>query len=129
MKMTETIEKKTVEQSIKLPIPCNGRMILEVIKEDALEHKKKTLGMENSILVLPESLVENSYVPCKKGIILTMAPDAFGKRYVKNYGDDGTHPEVGDVVMFIPNQSFKIDPEGRYHIIGDEHVIAYYKGE
>ncbi len=55
-----------------------------------------------------------------------MASDAFGERFKKNYGTDFTAPKIGDIVLFVNNQTFKVDTEGKYHILGDEQVIGFY---
>ena len=121
------IAEVTPSINLVLPTPHCGNMVIEIIKEDSTEYKKKMYGMENSVLALPDMV--DAYVPVKKGKILSMATDCYGERYVSRYGKDGIHPEVGDTVMFIPNQSYRIDAENKYHIIADEHVIAYYKAE
>lgn len=139
--------------AVNLPEPFLGRMILEIIKESPDEYKKALYGLDaptddevvsefrskfeivEADVVVDEdgntqtiSKQNKSIVPFKKGVILVMAPDAFGERYKKNYGTDGgPPPEVGDTVLFVPNQTYKIDAAGQYHIIGDENIVALYR--
>lgn len=104
-----------------------GRIEVEIIKEDVLTYKRELYGLsKDSSLVLPD--MDTGHVPYRLGKILKMAPDAFGERFKRCYGSDFIRPELGDTLMFVPNQSYRLDHAGNYHIIGDEHIIAFYKG-
>lgn len=132
-----------------LPEPFLGRMIVEIVEENVEEYKKKLLqktaekkGVSSDFLSKFE-IVEGSIneetgsfeihkqgsLPYRMGKVIDMAPDAYGIRYKQNYGSDGKPPAIGDVLMFVPNQSYKIDAKGKYHIVGDEHVVAVYRQE
>jgi hypothetical protein len=107
--------------------PFNGRLVVEVIKEDVKEYLKEQYGMKNSVIALPDSMAENTYVPCNKGKILKMAPDAYGEGFKNRYGDNGLYPEVGDTILFVPMQSEVIDREGKYHLVSDHSTLAFFK--
>jgi hypothetical protein len=143
--MTMTVQKMSKEIRLtldQLPEPFLGRILLEVVKEDSNTYKKEQYGItENSALkdfVIMDGTTDSETgefrakelhsVPYKKGKILKMAPDAYGAaRFQKYYGTEGYVPKIGDTVLFIPNQSYKIDPADVYHIIADDHVIGYFK--
>lgn len=136
---------------INLPEPFLGRLVIEILQESVEDYKKALYGFDtktedkessefrskfeivSAITEVDENgnvrhVASKDKVPFKKGKILKMAPDAFGERFKKNYGTDGSLPAIGDTIMFVPNQTYKIDPAGKYHIIGDENIIAFYKG-
>lgn len=129
-----------------LPLPGPGKMILEIIKEDAVEWINKQRGIDKcDFLSQAGFTVENGEmdretgelkiksnsgltVPYQKGVILNKSPDAFGECWRRRYGSEYTAPEVGDTVLFVRNQSYIIDIEENFHIIDDQHVIAHHKG-
>lgn len=121
------IQAKMINKPVDLPEPFLGRLVLEVIQEDSEAYLRKTLGMENSVLAIPDMLTEGKNVPYTKGVIVKMAPDSFGERFKKNYGSDGVLPTVGDTVLFVRNQGYNVDPKGQYQIIADEQIIGFYK--
>lgn len=131
----------------ELPIPFMGRMILEIISEDAVKYINKKRGLsEDNFLAkagfevvsgeideatgeLKAKLNSSMKVPYQKGRIVSMASDAFGEAFTKRYGTDFTKPTLGDTVLFVRNQSYVVDVEEKYHIIDDQHIIAFYKGK
>ncbi len=130
--MIEQIEKKS---KIKLPQDFwekvegfLGRIKIENLIEDVTAYKKELYGLsEDSLIELVET--KNERVPYKLGRIVQLAEDSFKGRYTKYYGEDRTYyPKVGDIVLFVPNQNFRMDPSGKYSIISDEDIIAFYKG-
>lgn len=135
---------------MNLPKPFCGHMVVEAVREDTAEYMKKKIGLKEdmhlaksgftiatgSVQVDEETGAQkwvhdsNVKVPLKKATILEMSPDCYGEVYKRKYGEDvGRTPIVGDIVMFIPMQTYKLDPEGKYHLIADEDVFAYYKGK
>ncbi len=111
--------------------PFLGRIVIEMIREDTVEYMKKQYGMQaDSPLALPEDLVKSGgRVPYKKGRVVKMAKDTFGQRFKDRYGLDGNFPQVGDVLVFIPFESFKLTNDDKYHLIADEDIVGFYKGE
>lgn len=122
----------TMEMRLEdLPEPFLGRLVIETIIEDVTAYKRELYGMApDSKIQLVET--ENEHVPYKKGKVVKLATDSFGERYQKYYGTDrpkDSFPQVGDIVLFVPNQNFKLDPAGKYSLINDEHIVAFYKGK
>ncbi len=113
---------------MKLPKPFLGRLLVEVIRDDAEDHLRKQYKMENSVLQLPETMTAKK-LPVSKGRILEMAPDAFGRVFKERYGDEMECPAIGDVVWFIPNESYRVDSRDTYHIVADQDIVAFEKGE
>lgn len=110
-------------------IPFLGRLVLEGLRDDVDDYRRKALKMsENSPIILPE-MDWKARVPLKKGKIIDMAVDCFGLAFEHNYGADCAqfarkHIKCGTVVMFIPEGTYKVDAEGKYHIINDTGIIA-----
>jgi len=114
-----------VKEDNVLPKPFLGRLLIEAMDADVEEHLKKAVGLSSdSRLALPDSYKEQNSVPVKKGRVIDMAVDAFGDAFRNKYGEVGKTPELGDVVYFIPGQSYKIDIEAKYHLISDEDIMA-----
>jgi len=113
--------------------PFLGRIIVEAMHEDVEEHMKKQLGIEGSRLTLPEEYKAKYSVPLTKGRILLKSENSFGPRFEKIFGtefaEEGRNLKVGDIVYFLPNQTFNMDPEGKIHEIADEHIMGYIKAE
>lgn len=112
----------------QLPKPFLGRILTEAVEDDISEYMKEKAGIsKNSLIALPENYIQKHSVPVKKGKIVDMAVDAFGDAFRSRYGHDvGEIPGIGDVVMFIPGQSYKVDIDERYHMLADEDVIAFF---
>lgn len=126
---------------IKLPKPFLGRLILEALPDDTQAYLKTRMGLsEDSILkdlIIADgdrdertgefrTTIKAGQVPLQKGKILDMAPDAFGKMFQDKYGTDARQGiKIGDVVMFVPNQTYKLDAESKYHLIADDHIVAF----
>jgi hypothetical protein len=115
--------------------PFLGRLLVEVLRDDAEDHVKARYKAETKVsdeflnkFALPDS-IKNKKTPISKGKILKMAPDAFGHAFSDRYGQDGDKPVIGDTVFFIPNESYKIDVEDKYHLIGDCDIVAFKKGK
>lgn len=112
--------------------PFLGRLIVEVLRDSAEEHIKK---QEEAKGVSREFLDQFEIVGTKgkktqitKGKIVKMAPDAFGAMYKERYGEDGVKLNIGDVVYWIPNDSYRVDPNDEYHVISDCNIVMYEKG-
>lgn len=114
----------------QLPKPFLGRMLLEAMDDDVENYMREKAGVaKDSKIILPDDYKQKHAVPIKKGKVIDMAPDAYGEAFINKYGNVGEIPTVGSTVMFIPGQSYKVDLEGKYIMIGDEDVIAFYRGE
>lgn len=113
---------------IHLPKPFLGRILTEAVEDDVAEYMREKAGIsKNSVIALPENYMQKHSVPVKKGRIIDMAPDAFGEAFQNKYGFDvGQIPTLGDVVMFIPGQSYRVDLDEKYHMIADEDIIAFF---
>lgn len=113
--------------------PFLGRLIVEAMHEDVEEHMKKQLGIEGSKLALPEAYKAKYSVPLTMGKILKISKNSFGPRFERIYGtehaEEGRSLKEGDVVYFLPNQTFNMDAEGKIHEIADEHIMGYIKAE
>ncbi len=114
-----------------LPKPFLGRILTEAVDDDVEQHIKEKAGLgRDSLIQLPTEYKKTHSVPIQKGRIIDLAADAFGEAFVNKYGvDTGAVPGLGDVVMFIPGQSYKVDLEAKYHIVSDEDVIAWFPKE
>jgi hypothetical protein len=114
-----------------LPEPFLGRLVIQVIKEDASEKVKQKIASETKVssefLAKFEMTDIKGKVPISKGKIVKKAPDAFGSAFTDRYGDVGYTPTYGDIILFIPNESYKIDAEDTHHIIADTDIIGYIK--
>lgn len=131
------------------PHPFIGRLKIEVIRDDIDEYFKKkakteikgvsqefldklelprvedTYDMETGAKIT--KFVTNIRMPVAKGIIVEKASDAYGKLFQDTYGTMEYVPQVGDIVWFIANQSYRIDVEDKYHFIADDNVVGYLK--
>lgn len=94
------------------------------MNESVMDYKRKQYGMENSIIQLAVLEEDNLTVPIQKGLILRKSTDAFGEQFKRRYGSDCETADVGDVVYFIKNQSYKCHVENVYHMIGDQEVMG-----
>jgi hypothetical protein len=110
--------------------PFLGRIVIEIVRDAAEDHLKKqyeSTGVSKEFLnqfqLAPNQ--KNRKTPISKGRILKMAPDAFGEAFKDRYGSDYEVPSVGDVVYFIPNESYRLDPNDEYHLVGDCDIVAY----
>ena len=113
-----------------LPKPFLGRILTEALDDDVEAHLKEKAGIgKNSLIQLPEDYKKKHSIPVQKGRIIDLAPDAFGEAFQNKYGNIGPTPGLGDIVMFLPGQSFKVDIEAKYHIVGDEDIIAWFNTE
>lgn len=113
--------------------PFLGRLIVEGIQEDTDAYLKEMYGVsKNSILAMPDSVLADK-VPLCKGKIVKLGIATFGDRFEKWYGSDIAQEartlKEGDIVYFVPNQTYKLDVKGKYHIVSDEHVMGYVKEE
>jgi hypothetical protein len=115
-----------VESKIPSIEPFLGRLLIEIIEEDVEQYMKEKAGIKGeSLIVLPDSFTETHRVPLHRGTILKKAPDAFGEAFKKKMGGDiGTVPEVGDLVYFVPNQTYPIDIDKKYHLLNDTDIVG-----
>jgi len=129
--------------------PFLGRLVIEIIKEDTREYLNKKDVADGLIsqefaskieIVRGENRVNpvtgqkyfehlKAYKPTNRGKIVEMAPDCFGKHFQDRFENDREYPELGDIVMFLPNKSYQVDAENKYHIIDDCEIIGYTKAE
>ncbi len=111
----------------ELPKPFLGRILTEAVDDNVEEYIREKAGIsKNSLIALPEDYKQKHSVPIKKGRIIDMAVDAFGEAFQRRYGDVGELPKIGDVVMFIPGQSYKVDLDEKYHMLADEDILAFF---
>lgn len=105
------------EEDILRGEPINGHILIKIDNSQV----RKDLGMsEDSKIVLPD---EKTYaVGSSKGVVIKMAPDAFGMKYKERFGDEINPPKEGDIVHFVPYQSNMMDKEGKYYLITDDGV-------
>lgn len=97
--------------------PINGFILIQIDRSQV----KKDLGLsEDSALYIPHE--ENFARSANKGVVVKMAPDAFGTKYKETYGADVKPPSEGDVVYFVPYQASQLDNEGEYFLIADDSV-------
>ena len=113
--------------SNRLPKPFLGRLLVEVIEVDVEAHMKAKAGISSdSLIALPESFKDKHRVPIKKGKIVDMAPDAFGELFIERRGSDvGFCPDMNDIVWFIPNETYPVDVDGKFHLVNDSDIVAY----
>jgi hypothetical protein len=129
-----------------LPRPFLGRLLIEAVQESVEEHIAKLYKLEQEAPSLKEKGFQIVYgedvmdketgdvkfkvkdklrTPIKRGRIIKMAPDAFGELFIEKRGTDiGETPSLGDIVWFIPNETYQIDKEGTYHFINDTDVVG-----
>jgi hypothetical protein len=66
-----------------------------------------------------------------RGRIIEVAPD-WGSLLKQKFSEyetgDWYMPGVGDIVWFVPNETFALDPEKKYHLINDTDIVAYERG-
>lgn len=113
--------------------PFLGRLIIEALPDDTEDYLKEMYGVgKDSKLALPDSVLSDK-VPLSKGKIVAKSKHSFGERFEKWYGKDiaaeGRALGIGDIVYFVHNQSYSTDPEKKYHVISDEHIVGYTKVE
>lgn len=109
--------------------PFLGRIVVEILQDSAEDHLKNKLGAElkvSSEFLQKFQLVEaqNKRTPISKGKIVNLAPDAFGELFMSKYGHMEC-PKIGDIVLFIPNESYKLDVENTHHVINDVDIVGY----
>lgn len=120
-----------------------GRLLLEIIVENTQEHLREKRGVTKEgplkDFVIADGKVDErtgefrisevtNKVPYSKGRIMEMAPDAFGERFKQRYGNDVEKLELNDIVWFVPFESYKVDVEGKYHMISDQDIVAFERG-
>lgn len=116
-----------------MPKPFLGRMLIEALEEDTSEYLGQKAGINEAetlkSLGFKIADVGKGKVPLKRGKILEMAPDCFGEKFQNNNGSDvGEIPSVNDIVWFVPNETFAIDPERKYHLLNDCDVVGFERG-
>lgn len=115
-----------------LPRPFLGRAILEAIVEDVEAYMKEKSGVSrDSVLALPDAYKTKYSIPLKKGKIIEMSPDFCGEKFRESCGSDTAYykPALGDVLWFVPNETYALDIEKKYHLINDSDIVAYEKAE
>lgn len=132
------------EFNVEKHVPILGGLLLEAVIEDLQSHIAEKRGLEkDSHLAKMGFTVEyaeatsseerqvtgrayksrGGNVPIQKGVLIKKATDAYGECFKAKYGDDCEVPEVGDTLMFIPGQAYKVDLDGKYIVIKDEDVM------
>jgi hypothetical protein len=110
-----------------------GRILLEILEEskdvyynqiNKVSEKSEYLAKLGFQVAKPTEEAERVVgVPTRFGKVVRMGKAAYGKAFVHNYGEDAIiELKVGDVVCFTPMQTYKLDNEGKYHLISDDHV-------
>jgi|SRR6185437_10333885 len=119
----------TKETTIPTFKPFLGRIIVEAIGNDTEQYLRKELGMENSVLALPENVINQGRVPITRGVIISKGDVSFGDRFEKFYGkdaaDEGRSLQKGDIIQFVANQSQQLAHKSPYYIVSDEHILGY----
>lgn len=118
--------------AIQVLRPFLGRILLEAIEDSADSHLKDKLQDKVSKEFLDKFVMtetKNKKVSISKGKIVKMAQDSFGQAYKNIYGSDHEVPEVGDVLYFVPNQSYQFDSANKYHLIAENDIVGYIKGK
>lgn len=119
-----------MEAKQNLPKPFLGRALIEALHEDVEAYMKEKAGVsKDSIIQLPDSYKSKHSVPLKKGKIIETAPDFGGESFRNKCGDDvGYVPKVGDIVWFVPNETFAVDIDRKYHLLNDCDIVGYERG-
>lgn len=124
--ITKNDKLKIAKEQYKLPDkaePFLGKIIVEIVTEDIEDYLKEIHGIgKSSLIVLPDT-VKIGRMPLQKGKIVKKAQDAFGEAFRQRYGNDFKEPKDGDVVWWIPNQSYKIDIYDKFHAITDQDIV------
>jgi hypothetical protein len=115
---------------MKFPTPFLGRCIIEALEEDVEGYMKEKAGISRSSLIaLPETFIAGNRVPLKKGKILQVSSDFCGDNFRQKCGDDvGDVPVEGDIVWFVPNETYALDIEKKYHLLNDCDIVAFERG-
>lgn len=133
----------------KLPHPFLGRLKIKVIKDGVDDYFKQKLKAETKVssefldrfeVVKQEEHIDPETgrkvfsapkvrMPVARGLIVEAATDAYGKAFEDRYGFLEYKPKPGDIVWFIPNQSYRIDVEDLYHFIADDDIVGYLTKE
>lgn len=136
-----TRKKKVIEKTIiDHKIPCMGNIIIEPVKQARSDYEKKLAqgkGVSEDFLkdfTIVADSTQASYAPIHCGRVIKIANDAYGIAYEKRYGIDNAKVmregiKVGTLVYFVPNQSYRIDETGKYHMIRDDHVQLFENEE
>ncbi len=124
-------------------------MLVEIIQEDTRDRLDRKLSADTGVsqeflktieIVRGEDVVDQmtgqkkfealkAKVPSNKGKIVKMGKGCFGEDFQRKYGTEHEYPAVGDIIMFVPNKSFQVDPENKFHIVDDNCVVGWYKDE
>lgn len=146
MKMAESSSSKLDYDKY---VPIQGGLLLEALVEDLNAHiaEKRGLKKDSELAKMgfevayaetvsreEEAVTGRKWksrvgnVPVQKGKVLKLSKDAYGEVYHNRYGMDAVHAEVGDIVMFIPGQAFRVDLDGKFLVIKDEDVMLIERG-
>ena len=112
-----------------------GRITVEAIDDDIEQYEREKAGLskDSKLVVVTEAYKQLYKIPIHRGKVLKIGATSFGERFEKWYGTDTAEEcrkiKPGDVVMFVPNQGFALDPEKKVHILKDEDVLGYVKAE
>lgn len=135
--MTETktlIDSRIEKQYIEDYQPFLGRLLIEAIEEDVDGYLRELYGMaKDSKLVLSDNLITGYKVPVTKGKIIKISDNSFGESFKRRYGEDmakeGKKLKPGDIVWFVHNQAYQLDPRSKYLQLNDEQILGYKSNE
>lgn len=112
----------------ELPEPFLGRMIVEITTGDAEKYIRQQAGLQGRGLIDLSAATKDKRPPTTKGIIIKMAPDAFGEAFHSRYGNDCTNvPVLGDEVAFVNNDSYPVNLKGTHHLVADQDIVGIYR--
>lgn len=111
--------------------PFLGRLIVRSIKESVEDFLKEEWGVskDSKIQIVTEEYKSKYRVPVTAGQIVSVSKNAFGEAFSRRYGKDiaeeGKTLKPGDLVYFIYNQAFNVDPKSEYLELNDEQILGY----
>lgn len=125
--MTREIENKASQEE-EIPEPFLGRMIVRITTADAEKYIREQAGLSGKGLIDLSAVTKGKKPPTTRGVIISMAPDAFGEAFKSRYGSDCTNiPSLGDEIAFVNNDSYPVNLAGTHHLIADQDIVGIYR--